>query len=85
MHQKLTNNYFPVIVHLSVLQKSSEEGSEKGPVPTGTEDVQAAQGSGLKKRLPGVLNVSRFKHPLLHVVWQKYVMGYSIEYESKPF
>lgn len=46
MHRKLTNNFFLAKVHqISVFQKTSEGGSEEGPVPTGVQDVQAAQES----------------------------------------
>lgn len=47
MHRKLTNNFFLAKVHqiseISVFQKTSEGGSEEGPVPTGVQDIQAAQ------------------------------------------
>lgn len=56
MHKKLTNNSFLAkvrqISEISVVQKTSEEGSENGPVPTGAQAVQAAQGSSPNKRLP---------------------------------
>lgn len=52
MHRKLTNNFFLAKVHqiseISVFQKTSEGGSEEGPVPTGVQDVQAAQKKATK-------------------------------------